>query len=196
MSSSPESVRELNHEQNEPLLMVSCVTTHVVHNINQATESPRRNAIHNVNHESPRCNAIHNINNATESPRSNVSDSVVDADDDKEQGEELQDEEVEVAGSIQDLIQLDDNPNINYCSFDNLDPPPGYKFDPSEFELIIFYLKRKILGERLPWNKIMDVELYNHSPEWLTGSFFFFFFVISFELIDDSLVANLFNISN
>ena len=150
MSSSPESVRELDHEQNEPLSMVSGVTNQV----------------------------IHNINHATESPRSNASDSVVDADDNKEQEEELQDEEEEVAAnssSIQDLIQLDDNPNLNYCSFDVLDPPPGYKFDPSEFELIIFYLKRKILGELLPWNKIMDVELYNHSPEWLTGSFCFLF---------------------
>lgn len=52
-------------------------------------------------------------------------------------------------------------------SFENQDPP--LVFCPSDLELITLYLKRKVLNQKLPSNKIVEVELYNHSPEWVTG---------------------------
>ena len=50
--------------------------------------------------------------------------------------------------------------------------PPGYRFCPTDYELVMDYLKLKVLNEPLPWNKIVDVELYSECPEILTGFFF------------------------
>lgn len=55
--------------------------------------------------------------------------------------------------------------DINYLdSF-----PPGIRFCPLEEELIICYLKKKVMNEPLPPNRIMDVELYKFSPAQLEG---------------------------
>ncbi|XP_058106990.1 NAC domain-containing protein 2-like [Magnolia sinica] len=45
--------------------------------------------------------------------------------------------------------------------------PPGYKFCPTDAELIVYYLKRKNLGQPLPPNIIGEIELYNHSSDEL-----------------------------
>lgn len=70
------------------------------------------------------------------------------------------------------VIDLDPDGEEDNCSisFENQDPPPG--FCPSDLELLTLYLKRKVLNQQLPSNKIVEVELYDHSPEWLTGFVF------------------------
>lgn len=48
--------------------------------------------------------------------------------------------------------------------------PVGYRFAPSDDELIRYYLLRKINNEHLPPNRIHVVDLYNYSPQQLAGT--------------------------
>nr|DAD24257.1 TPA_asm: hypothetical protein HUJ06_025720 [Nelumbo nucifera] len=48
------------------------------------------------------------------------------------------------------------------------DIPPGFRFTPTDEELVVFYLQKMLLNERLPANKINVVSLYDYSPEALT----------------------------
>ncbi|XP_057511170.1 NAC domain-containing protein 2-like [Actinidia eriantha] len=57
--------------------------------------------------------------------------------------------------------------SMNYDYFDSF--PPGYRFKPHDHELIIHYLKKKVLDETLPPNKFLDVNLSNYNPENLTA---------------------------
>lgn len=52
---------------------------------------------------------------------------------------------------------------------DNFVFPSGYRFCPHDQELIVYYLKKKIMNEVLPHNKIKEVNLYRHNPEELSG---------------------------
>ncbi|KAI3823906.1 hypothetical protein L1987_05351 [Smallanthus sonchifolius] len=45
---------------------------------------------------------------------------------------------------------------------------PGYRFCPTDSELILYYLKQKIETGEHPKCRIYEVNLYNHSPEQLT----------------------------
>ncbi|XVE69294.1 hypothetical protein DITRI_Ditri09bG0140300 [Diplodiscus trichospermus] len=45
--------------------------------------------------------------------------------------------------------------------------PPGYRFKPNDFELVDYYLKRKVYNKPLPRNVIREVQLYNYDPETL-----------------------------
>ncbi|KAG8482463.1 hypothetical protein CXB51_024407 [Gossypium anomalum] len=45
--------------------------------------------------------------------------------------------------------------------------PAGYRFKPRDDELVLFYLKPKLLNLRLPPNRIRDVELYQYNPQQL-----------------------------
>ena len=56
--------------------------------------------------------------------------------------------------------------------------PPGYRFRPSDVELVIDYLGRKVRNEPLPPNNMVVVDLYSHNPKELTGSFDNFLFHI------------------
>lgn len=47
--------------------------------------------------------------------------------------------------------------------------PPGYRFNPRDDELVLYYLQKKIMEEPLPPNRIMEVNLYRHNPETLAG---------------------------
>ncbi|GAV76722.1 LOW QUALITY PROTEIN: NAM domain-containing protein, partial [Cephalotus follicularis] len=49
--------------------------------------------------------------------------------------------------------------------------PEGYRFQPSDIELIVHYLKNKIEGAPLPPNRIHVIDLYLYSPEVLTERF-------------------------
>ncbi|KAL3501317.1 hypothetical protein ACH5RR_035766 [Cinchona calisaya] len=49
--------------------------------------------------------------------------------------------------------------------------PPGYRFDPYDSELILHYLKKKILNEQLPRNQIREVNLYKHNPDEISGRY-------------------------
>ena len=47
--------------------------------------------------------------------------------------------------------------------------PPGVRFRPTEIELILFFLKRKMMNQSLPMNNIREVNLYQYSPQKLFG---------------------------
>ncbi|KAM0981146.1 hypothetical protein ACFX2J_014229 [Malus domestica] len=49
--------------------------------------------------------------------------------------------------------------------------PPGYRFVPTDDELILHYLMRKVLNEQLPINRFRIVNLYDHHPRDLTGDY-------------------------
>jgi len=60
---------------------------------------------------------------------------------------------------------------------------PGFKFSPTDIELISYYLKRKMDGLERSVEIIPEVEIYNFEPWDLPGSFsiltLFFFFLQS-----------------
>ncbi|KAJ6760395.1 putative proteinC DOMAIN-CONTAINING PROTEIN 6 [Salix purpurea] len=45
--------------------------------------------------------------------------------------------------------------------------PPGYKFCPNDDDLIVHYLKKKILGQQLPLDIIPTTDVYASSPDKL-----------------------------
>ncbi|XP_024190391.1 NAC domain-containing protein 2-like [Rosa chinensis] len=45
--------------------------------------------------------------------------------------------------------------------------PPGYRFAPTDAELILYYLQKKILKQELPLNKIREIDIYQHDPQYL-----------------------------
>ncbi|BBH07352.1 No Apical Meristem domain transcriptional regulator superfamily protein [Prunus dulcis] len=49
------------------------------------------------------------------------------------------------------------------------DLPSGYRFVPTNEELIEEYLKKKIKNELLPINRFREVDVYKYHPEELTG---------------------------
>ncbi|KAG8650432.1 hypothetical protein MANES_07G038914v8, partial [Manihot esculenta] len=60
--------------------------------------------------------------------------------------------------------------------------PVGYRFAPSDDELIRYYLLRKISNEPLPPNRIHVVDLYNYSPQQLAGFLFLCFAAKTYKL--------------
>ncbi|KAJ3696522.1 hypothetical protein LUZ61_000227 [Rhynchospora tenuis] len=42
--------------------------------------------------------------------------------------------------------------------------PPGFRFSPTDEELVFYYLKRKVSGRRLPLPMIADVDVYKSEP--------------------------------
>ncbi|KAF8409585.1 hypothetical protein HHK36_005663 [Tetracentron sinense] len=51
-------------------------------------------------------------------------------------------------------------------------PPPGYRFRPTDSELVVYYLKNKMLGRPLPANIIEEYNVYSCSPDQLTRDLF------------------------
>ncbi|KAJ4842339.1 hypothetical protein Tsubulata_044606 [Turnera subulata] len=45
--------------------------------------------------------------------------------------------------------------------------PRGYRFIPTDFQLIRYYLLPRIMGEQLPCSIIKDIELYKYDPDQL-----------------------------
>ena len=52
--------------------------------------------------------------------------------------------------------------------------PPGYRFYPTDAEIIVFYLRKKIDHQSLPPNKIIEVNLYAYDPDELAGYLFLY----------------------
>ena len=48
--------------------------------------------------------------------------------------------------------------------------PPGYRFNPTDGEIIVDYLRKKVDHQPLPMDKIIEVNLYDHDPDQLAGS--------------------------
>ncbi|XVE59986.1 hypothetical protein DITRI_Ditri05aG0090400 [Diplodiscus trichospermus] len=73
-------------------------------------------------------------------------------------------EEPKKEGSI---LDSENNDSVDYLdSF-----PPGFRFCPLDEELILHYLKKKVMNETLPQNRITEVNLYRHNPEKLAEQF-------------------------
>lgn len=51
--------------------------------------------------------------------------------------------------------------------------PPGFRFHPTDEELVAYYLKRKINGRRIELEIIPEVDLYKCEPWDLPGIFLF-----------------------
>ncbi|CAI9092749.1 OLC1v1028075C1 [Oldenlandia corymbosa var. corymbosa] len=49
--------------------------------------------------------------------------------------------------------------------------PAGYKFEPTDVELLRHYLYNKVHGLPLPRNRILDFNLYDESPESIKGKY-------------------------
>lgn len=45
--------------------------------------------------------------------------------------------------------------------------PPGFRFHPTDEELVLYYLKRKICGRRLNLDIIAAIDVYKWDPEEL-----------------------------
>ena len=58
--------------------------------------------------------------------------------------------------------------------FDLNSLPPGYRFNPTDAEIIVFYLRKKVDHQPLPPNKIIEVNLYAYDPEELAGFLFLY----------------------
>ncbi|OIT33740.1 nac domain-containing protein 68 [Nicotiana attenuata] len=61
--------------------------------------------------------------------------------------------------------------NFKVDVYDSLDFPPGYRFCPRDDELIVHYLKKKVMNEPLPSNEIKEVNLCMHSPQQLSETY-------------------------
>lgn len=47
---------------------------------------------------------------------------------------------------------------------------PGFRFHPTDEELVSYYLKRKVLGKPVRFDAIGEVDIYKHEPWDLAGS--------------------------
>ncbi|XP_042478747.1 protein ATAF2-like [Macadamia integrifolia] len=65
-------------------------------------------------------------------------------------------------------VVVHDDYDDNAAYFNSL--PPGFRFCPNDEELINYYLQKKIKNLPLPLNRIRDVELYKHNPDYLAGT--------------------------
>ncbi|KAJ6399169.1 hypothetical protein OIU77_019838, partial [Salix suchowensis] len=55
--------------------------------------------------------------------------------------------------------------------------PPGFRFHPTDEELVLYYLKKKICKKRIELNIIRELDVYKWDPEELPGGdrqWFFF----------------------
>ena len=52
---------------------------------------------------------------------------------------------------------------------DNLILPPGFRFSPTDEELVVYYLKRKIRGKPLILDIVAEIDIYKREPEELPG---------------------------
>lgn len=56
--------------------------------------------------------------------------------------------------------------------------PPGFRFHPTDEELVAYYLKRKINGRKIELEVIPEVDLYKCEPWDLPGMYHYYFSLI------------------
>ena len=66
--------------------------------------------------------------------------------------------------------------------------PPGFRFHPTDEELVVDYLKRKINGRKIELEIIPEVDLYKCEPWDLPGNFLPLFIHCQFHFIILSLI--------
>jgi len=60
--------------------------------------------------------------------------------------------------------------------------PPGFRFHPTDEELVNYYLKRKINGQEIELDIIPEVDLYKCEPWDLAGMYVLHFYYIVQQL--------------
>lgn len=72
-----------------------------------------------------------------------------------------------------------DNQDINFYMEGQGQPsspsfqfPPGFRFHPSDEELIVYYLQNKVTSRPLPASIIAEIDLYKYNPWELPSQFF------------------------
>lgn len=56
------------------------------------------------------------------------------------------------------------------CFSQMMSSMPGFRFHPTDEELVMYYLKRKICGKRLKLDVIRETDVYKWDPEDLPGN--------------------------
>jgi hypothetical protein len=46
---------------------------------------------------------------------------------------------------------------------------PGFRFHPTDVELVMYFLKRKIMGRKFPFDVIAELDIYKYAPWDLPG---------------------------
>lgn len=47
---------------------------------------------------------------------------------------------------------------------------PGFRFHPTDVELLKYFLKRKVMGKKFLVNVIAEVDIYKYAPSDLPGT--------------------------
>lgn len=76
---------------------------------------------------------------------------------------------------------------------------PGFRFHPTDVELILFHLKRKVLGKKFSFEAIAELDIYKHAPWDLPGMQEYLYLLFStmkcmnfeFDLNHDGVFNNL-----
>ena len=76
-----------------------------------------------------------------------------------------------------DAISVDMMDSMESCV------PPGFRFHPTDEELVGYYLKKKVASQKIDLDVIRDIDLYRIEPWDLQGSFSFSSFLSSFLVI-------------
>lgn len=73
------------------------------------------------------------------------------------------------------VVKIDEETEEYFKSF-----PPGYRFCPTDAELILHYLEKKIKNEKLPPHRIQEENLYKFTPDAISGNYLllYFFFIL------------------
>jgi hypothetical protein len=54
---------------------------------------------------------------------------------------------------------------------------PGFRFHPTDEELVTFYLRRKVGGKRLSIEIIKELDIYKHEPSDLPSNYYLCFYI-------------------
>ena len=65
----------------------------------------------------------------------------------------------------------------------NVAVPPGFRFHPTDEELVGYYLKKKVASQKIDLDVIRDIDLYRIEPWDLHGTFPYTQFIISYRTI-------------
>jgi len=68
--------------------------------------------------------------------------------------------------------------------------PPGFRFHPTDEELVAYYLERKITGRTIELDIIAEVDLYKCEPWDLPGTFHttIYILILNFDIIQSSYI--------
>ena len=61
--------------------------------------------------------------------------------------------------------------------------PPGFRFHPTDEELVDYYLRKKIASRRIDLDVIKDVDLYKIEPWDLQGSIYIYIYNCAYVCI-------------